>query len=446
MLRCPNAFQDLADCAACVSDARRRDGERFHPRAAVPARLRGGDCDRRQHPCEQGTVTISPQVTGCGAIGLCALAPENEHSMSASLGLGSIARWISTPASPARMVKRLRRGSALVGDWTTQPLELFSDVVLDSCAKTGLVRRLEEGARWETLVGAGFNPRLMRVLLVALQELGAVWRDQDGMWRWRATCSVTASRARVKQVERWLTLASRLRPQGPSADVTSEVAWTLERLDAYGRPLYDWLVSHLPVVRGQRWLDLGAGSGRLAHALAAKGAEVVAVERPTVARSWPLTLWPAHVQPWIGDLRTAYPPGDFDGITLVRVIEQLAPGELQLVLGAMRCRLRPHGGIYVAGYVLGRSPYSGLFGLDVSLDPDAAHSYSWSQLLGIGYRAGLIPRAVSIHPEYGYRLVTFGPRPTVRPAHRPKHRRQCARCPHCGHRVKKLAMGEVMGT
>jgi SAM-dependent methyltransferase len=53
---------------------------------------------------------------------------------------------------------------------------------------------------------------------------------------------------------------------------------TYERLAAILEPVRDELIGHLKPVPGERWLDLGAGTGELAVRAAAAGAQVTAID------------------------------------------------------------------------------------------------------------------------------------------------------------------------
>ena len=82
---------------------------------------------------------------------------------------------------------------------------------------------------------------------------------------------------------------------------------------------------------GERWLDAGAGTGRLARLLAARGAEVVAAEHDPLLLALAAAREPTFttVEADIGDL--PFEDASFDGATCVTVLEFVADPAAALV-------------------------------------------------------------------------------------------------------------------
>jgi ubiquinone/menaquinone biosynthesis C-methylase UbiE len=111
---------------------------------------------------------------------------------------------------------------------------------------------------------------------------------------------------------------------------------------------------------GSRILDVGCGTGGVALACAARGAEVVGIDRNAdmleVARSKTLPFGARGTVEWLqlsaAEVEDRFEPSSFDGITACLVFSELSPDEQAYVLGACLTRLQPGGHLVLADEVV----------------------------------------------------------------------------------------------
>jgi len=106
--------------------------------------------------------------------------------------------------------------------------------------------------------------------------------------------------------------------------------------------LLDWL---FPIRPGERILEVGSGSGVFADAMAARGAEVVAVDANSAAVDYATTTFGrpglSFVKGYLDEL--CLEPESFDKVTCLEVIEHVYPDQVRKLLADVRRMLRPGG-------------------------------------------------------------------------------------------------------
>ncbi|QDG52133.1 methyltransferase domain-containing protein [Persicimonas caeni] len=132
--------------------------------------------------------------------------------------------------------------------------------------------------------------------------------------------------------------------------------------------VHDKIVEHLPKHRAQV-LDVGAGSGRDAAALAARGHDVVAVEPADRLRERAQTLHPDKSIHWVADslpaLQKVYELGDhYDLILLSAVWMHLRPEERDRAMRKLAGLLNPGGKIVITTRSVGFSGRRTLYRVD----------------------------------------------------------------------------------
>jgi demethylmenaquinone methyltransferase/2-methoxy-6-polyprenyl-1,4-benzoquinol methylase len=123
-------------------------------------------------------------------------------------------------------------------------------------------------------------------------------------------------------------------------------------------------VAELVAAPDRRILDLGCGTGGVAVACAARGAEVVGIDRNAdmleVARSKPLPFGMTSPVEWLQlgavEIEDRFEPSSFDAITACLVLSEMSPDERAYTLAIALTRLGPGGQIIVADEVEPDSP------------------------------------------------------------------------------------------
>ena len=138
------------------------------------------------------------------------------------------------------------------------------------------------------------------------------------------------------------------------------------RLLSRGRieEVYERLAS-MAAAPGSRVLDVGCGTGGVALACAARGAEVVGIDRNAdmleVARSKALPFGAKGTVEWLqlsaAEIEDRFEPSSFDAITACLVFSEMSPDEQAYVLAVCRTRLRPGGSLVLADEVAPASPW-----------------------------------------------------------------------------------------
>lgn len=137
---------------------------------------------------------------------------------------------------------------------------------------------------------------------------------------------------------------------------------------------------------GIRILDVGCGTGGVALACAARGAEVVGIDRNAdmldVARSKTLPIGTKGTVEWLqlgaAEIEDRFEPSSIDAITACLVFSELSPDEQSYTLETALTRLRPGGDLVLADEVV---PTSALrrFLLRITRAPVAVLTYVLTQ-------------------------------------------------------------------
>lgn len=120
-------------------------------------------------------------------------------------------------------------------------------------------------------------------------------------------------------------------------------------------------VAELAAARGKRVLDIGCGTGGVALACAARGADVVGVdispEMLEIART--KRCPPAGSVEWLElgamEIEDRFPEDAFDAVASCLMFSELSREEQSYVLKVVHSRLRPGGTIVIADEVLPRT-------------------------------------------------------------------------------------------
>jgi demethylmenaquinone methyltransferase/2-methoxy-6-polyprenyl-1,4-benzoquinol methylase len=112
-----------------------------------------------------------------------------------------------------------------------------------------------------------------------------------------------------------------------------------------------------------RILDLGCGTGEVALACAARGAEVVGIDRSAdmlaVARSKSLPFGARGSVEWlqlgVAEIEDRFEPSSFDAVTGCLVFSELSSDEQEYALAVALTRLRPGGDLVLADEVVPES-------------------------------------------------------------------------------------------
>ena len=118
-------------------------------------------------------------------------------------------------------------------------------------------------------------------------------------------------------------------------------------------------VADLVAAPGRRILDVGCGTGAVALACAARGADVTGIDVNAdmleVARSKALPYESAGSVEWhqlsAAEIEDRFEPESFDGVTACLVFSELSPSERAYALAVVLSRLRPGGWLVVADEV-----------------------------------------------------------------------------------------------
>jgi len=273
----------------------------------------------------------------------------------------------------------------------------------------------------------GLAPRGARILLGALEALGAVRLDPEG---YRLTGE---ARARMVDADapdyeaivtrRWLAsirlwceeLGRALREGGPPAEKggptrgapadPEELARFMAAMNAKEPDLVEAVVdAALGRVPGARSvLDVGGGPGTFARAFAARGLRAVLLDRPEVL---------AHVEPayglaeveglelHAGDFQSELPEEEFGLILLSNIAHMYDPEANARLFRRLAERLARGGALIVLDMVLGHSEFAPLFAVNMLLHTEGGASYALEDYEGWMRGAGLTDvRCRSLAPE-----------------------------------------------
>lgn len=101
----------------------------------------------------------------------------------------------------------------------------------------------------------------------------------------------------------------------------------------------------------------------------------------------------------------------FDGIIMMRFIENFTASDLVHLWRKLRSQLTPEGQLYVIGYIRTISPLSSLFSLDVVLNGKGGKCYNTDELHDIALEAGLSLDFCTTDGPAGYSIARLRPRP-----------------------------------
>lgn len=293
-------------------------------------------------------------------------------------------------------------------DWALCPDSFYRALVWYSAVRSGLWARLSGGTDVAGLTREGFHGPLVHSLLHLMEAWQWVRHDpvtgrwvvhqtpDDSMW-----AIMTAQQALL-----WAELPQRVRHG--EFDVESGGQGDQERLARRSKDLQDCLGRSIGWVSGQRWLDIGAGSGQLGLWLRHGGAEVTLADRSSVARQWSAEVrTEAHC--WTGDIFDAFPEGQYDGILVARFIEDFPPSSLQRLFSNCRRHLRTNGQMVIAGYFLDSRPSSRLFDIQVKLGTPGGRVYPLKLVERLARLAEFGPANTLTDPTSGYSVLVFRP-------------------------------------
>lgn len=287
-------------------------------------------------------------------------------------------------------------------DWALQDRTFYQAAVLDAAVRSGLLKSLADGADVTTLVRKGFREPFLSAVLEILGGWGWVTQDEARRWTLCRVPDVYESVLRVDHVRRWAALPDMLRPgAGLDFDVArAEQAW----LNRHSCDLSAWILTQLGSLDGERWLDLGGGPGWLSRGLTARGAEVTIADLPAVAAQWDAEATQG-IEVWAGDIFSAFPPGSYDGIALVRFIESFPPQKLSSLFQRCGQHLREHGRLLVAGYFDNRSEASRLFDLHIRLDQPGGRVYAVEDIAALANSSQFGATKAITNSDNGYGIL-----------------------------------------
>jgi ubiquinone/menaquinone biosynthesis C-methylase UbiE len=156
---------------------------------------------------------------------------------------------------------------------------------------------------------------------------------------------------------------------------------------------------------GERWLDIGAGSGAVGLGLSQSGAEVVLSDRPEIAQSWDGQSLPANVEIQASDVLVDELKGQFDGVLLCRFIEICSPTQALMLFRKIRRILAKGGRLCLAGYFSPDCPLFPLFGVQVVLDTKTGRTYTHQELVHLAQQAGYDSVNAHVNRVGGYDIV-----------------------------------------
>ena len=284
-------------------------------------------------------------------------------------------------------------------DWMALPLEDYREILIDVAVRSGLYEALNREVNdcgdepWIK------NPIATRIL-DALGEVGLVKTDHHG-YHWIGEEPDPRVLQRWGQVRSWLELTEHLSPWFHGKDI-----WTIdldqERLQMSAASLSHWLGHQIRPQAGSSWLDIGAGTGVWAKELLRWGAKVVIAEKPEVMARIPHV---PGVQRWSGDIFQSMPHGLFDGVTLIRFIEDFSPEQIESLFVRIAPRLKPRGRVYVVGYFRDRCPLGALFDVHVLSNTGRGRCYSVNELDSMALSSGFAVESEMVDTQNYYVAV-----------------------------------------
>lgn len=305
-------------------------------------------------------------------------------------------------------------------DWMINDVTFYQTVLLEAAVRSGLYGELERGATPEHLMHMGYDPVILLAMLESLGECGWVEKKQD-RWAWCGPVPSGRVLHWASHVRTWLGLAEHLHDPVPM-DMRS---WILESeqelLAESGADVAHLLEEVLGRNVHGRWLDVGSGPGTVARVLAVHADEVVMADLPEVAENWDQAMFPSQARFWAGNILESLPRGPFDGVTIIRFIENFNPEVVVDLLTRLAGELSSDGHMYLLGYCRSSTPWSGLFSLQVALHQECGQTYHVDDLRRLAEDAGLELEEVG-GGALGYVVLKLGKVAPLSVGHEPYQR------------------------
>lgn len=293
-------------------------------------------------------------------------------------------------------------------DWALWPKETYRALILDAVFRSGLWAALTRGVTLGELYREGFSEPWLVRLWPLLQRWGWIRVDSEQRWWWSASEDLAQVLVMMEQLREWLTLAVRLSPTRcqEDEDLLRAIGEQVRAMKTAPH-VVPLLFRAVGDVRGQRWLDVGSGPGTIGAALAQRGAEVTLFDRPMVAALWEGAL--SGLTHYVGgDALERWPSGSYDGVALVRFIENFPPPTVQILLARCAQSLKPGGRLVILGYLDGSSELWHLFGVQVGVHSADGMSYTPEHLAELALGTSLRSPAPPMYDrESGYTALVF---------------------------------------
>lgn len=287
----------------------------------------------------------------------------------------------------------------MFSDWALWELTDYREMLIEVAVVSGLFKFLQSDDTAEIREVFEVNPT--HRVLEALRAVGVVEQRREGGYRWIGPMPDAQSLSRWDAARRWLGLAERIchaPPEAPDTVTSPLLADTAPLLS-------QWMLSVIAPKPSMRWLDVGGGHGIWAYWLWQAGVEVTLAERPGVC---PPHLSRRGLNLWEGDIFEQLPDtGPFDGISLVRFIEDWSPTDMRQLLARLSQRLAGNGTLYVVGYFRDRAHWGALFDVNVMVSSKAGVTYEVESLQQIAESLGLQLTTIVDADFDTYTLVGF---------------------------------------
>ncbi len=286
----------------------------------------------------------------------------------------------------------------MFSDWALWDLEDYRELLVEVAVRSGLFDALQEGGE---ISPEHFDLASTRRILQALSAEGIVREISDWRFQWTGPRPDARMLYRWDAARRWLGLAERIRKSALAVPET--IATPL--LEETAPWLSEWMVRVLQPKPGTRWLDVGGGQGTWARRLLQAGAQVVLAERPGVVKGFETQ---DGLGLWEGDIFERLPDsGPFDGISLVRFIEDWDRPRIEHLLEGLSALLSETGSLYVVGYFRDRAHWGALFDVNVMASSVHGTAYEVGTLKQAAEASGL-QATVEIGAEFDtYTLMGF---------------------------------------
>lgn len=269
----------------------------------------------------------------------------------------------------------------MFSDWALWDLSDYREMLIEVAVASGLFTFLQSGDTEE--IREPFDTNTTHRVLEALRAVGVVEERPNGGYQWIGTMPDARLLCRWDAARRWLGLAERICHTPLAAPDITVSPFLVDTAPL----LSEWMQQVIAAQPFTRWLDVGGGHGTWAYCLWQAGVDVTVAERPGVC--------PPHVgrrglSLWEGDIFKQLPDaGPFDGISLVRFIEDWSPTDIRELLFRLSHCLADSGTLYVVGYFRDRTHWGPLFDVNVMVSSKAGVSYEVETLRQIARSAGL---------------------------------------------------------